>query len=136
MSAVLNFPTNKPTLDELVEQWIAAKRDEDAANAQRVAIEQQICLLQPGKDEGATTVELSNGAKLTVTGKLAYKLDDLEALRNITHGWDGQLVPLKTKTELDATGCKWLRANRPDLWAQVAKVVTVKPAKTSISVGF
>lgn len=134
MSAVLQFPTEKPTLDALVEQWIAAKRDEDAANARRVAIEAQICEAQPPREEGATTVE-AGGMKITLTGKLNYKADDLEALRNITAKWDANLVPLKTKTELDASGCKWLRANRPELWAEVARVITVTPAKTSIRVG-
>lgn len=130
---ILPFPTAKPTLEEAVQSWIEAKRKEDAAKAERLAVEELICQLQPPKEEGATTVE-AGGFKCTVTGSLTYKLDDLEALRNITRGWDAEIIPLKTKTELDATGCKWLRANRPDLWAQVAKVITVKPAKASIKV--
>lgn len=131
---VMPFPAVKPTLEQLVAAWIEAKREEDTANAKRLAIEQEICALQPPKQEGATTVE-AGGFKLTLTGSLSYKLDDIEALRNITQGWDANLVPLRSKTEIDPTGCKWLRANRPELWAQVAKVITVKPAKPSIKVG-
>jgi hypothetical protein len=136
VSAVLTFPTTQPTLNELVDAWAQSKREEDAANAKRLAIEAQICELSPPKEEGATTVELAGGAKVTLTGKLTYRLDDLEALRNITAKWDANIVPLKTNTELDATGCKWLRANRPDLWKEVASVITVTPAKTSVKVGF
>jgi hypothetical protein len=133
---ILPFPTAKPTLDQLVAAWIEAKRKEDAANAERLAIEQAICEAQPPKEEGATTTELAGGMKLTLTGKLTYKADDIEALRNITREWDANTVPLKSTTALDATGCKWLRANRPDLWAQLAKVITVTPAKAAIKVGF
>jgi hypothetical protein len=130
---ILPFPTAKPTLETAVAQWVEAKRKEDAAKAERLAIEQLICELEPPKEEGASTVE-AGGYKVTLTGSLAYKADDVEALREITRDWDRDLVPLKSKTELDATGCKWLRANRPDLWAQVAKVITVKPAKASVKV--
>ena len=132
-SNILPFPTAKPTLDEAVAAWVEAKRREDAAKAERLAIEEVICDLQPPREEGATTVE-AGGYKVTITGALNYKADDLEALRNITREWDADLVPVKSKTELDATGCKWLRANRPELWGQLAKVITVKPAKASIKV--
>jgi hypothetical protein len=131
---ILPFPTAKPTLEEAVKQWVEIKRMEDAAKAERLAIEELICQLQPPKPEGSCTVE-AGGFKLTLTGSMAYKLDDLEALRNITREWDAATIPLKTKTELDATGCKWLRENRPELWGQLAKVITVKPAKTAVKVG-
>lgn len=130
---VLPFPTAKPTLEEAVSAFIEAKRQEDAAKAQRLACEELICQLQPPKEEGATTVE-AGGYKVTITGSLTYKADDIEAMRNITRDWDANIVPLKTKTELDPTGCKWLRANRPELWGQLAKVITVKPAKAAVKV--
>lgn len=131
---VLPFPGTPPTIAEAVTAFILAKRREDEAKAERLACEELICQLQPPKEEGATTVE-AGGYKVTITGALNYKADDIEALRNITRDWDANIVPLKAKTELDATGCKWLRANRPELWAQVAKVITVKPAKASVKVG-
>jgi hypothetical protein len=134
MSNILPFPTAKPTLAEAVAALVEAKRQEDAAKAQRLACEELICQLQPPKSEGSMTVE-AGGYKVTLTGSMTYKADDLEALRNITREWDANIVPLKTKTELDATGCKWLRENRPELWGQLAKVITVKPAKTAVKVG-
>jgi hypothetical protein len=132
-SNILPFPTAKPTLEEAVAAFVEAKRREDAAKAERLACEELICELQAPKEEGAMTVE-AGGYKVTITGALNYRADDVEALREITRGWDRDLVPLKTKTELDATGCKWLRANRPELWLQVARVITVKPAKASVKV--
>jgi hypothetical protein len=134
MSAVLNFPTAKPTLAQAVVALVDAKRREDAAKAERLACEELVCELQPHKPEGSTTAEAGD-FKVTLTASMTYKVEDLEAMRNITREWDANLVPLKTKTEADPTGCKWLRENRPELWGQLAKVITVKPAKTSVKVG-
>lgn len=131
---ILPFPGTTPTLEQAVAAFVEAKRKEDAAKAERLACEEVICQLQPPKEEGALTVE-AGGYKVTITGALAYKADDIEALREITRGWDAETVPLKSKTELDSTGCKWLRANRPELWGQLARVITVKPAKASVKVG-
>ena len=135
MSAVLQTinPTAEP-LAEAVALYVACKRDEDAAKKRRIEAEDRILALAPTKQEGATTVE-AGGYKVTLTGSLAYKCDDLDALRNITAKWDGNLVPLKTTTALDATGCKYLRRERPDLWGELARVITVAPAKTSVKVG-
>lgn len=135
MSAVLSqLHTTADPLAEAVNAYVEAKRDEDHAKKARIAAEDRILALQPAKEEGATTVE-AGGYKVTLTGKLSYKVDDLDALRNITATWDANLRPLKTTTALDDAGCKYLRRERPDLWAQLARVVTVSPAKTAVKVG-
>lgn len=135
MSAV---PTNiQPLpnpLEDLVDQWVAVKKEEDLAKLQRLALEERILALVPAREEGSDTTPLSNGFKVTTTGKLSYKADDLNAVREICRKWDAELVPIKTEHKLDETGCKFLRRERPELWAQLAKAVTVTPAKTSISV--
>lgn len=123
------FPNN---LDELVKSLVQAKKNEEQAKRARVEIEDRIIALVPPKEEGATTVEAA-GFKVTLTGKLGYKADDLDAVREVTRTWDANLVPIKTTHELDATGCKYLRKERPELWAQLARVVTIQPAKTSVS---
>lgn len=128
---VMGFPDN---LEGLVNLFIAAKRDEEAAKKRRIECEERILALAPPKEEGAQTVEVA-GFKVTTTGSLTYSLDDVEALREITRTWDSNLVPLKTKTELDSTGAKYLRRERPELWNQIARVITVKPAKASVKVG-
>jgi hypothetical protein len=137
MSAVPNnvLPfRDQITLDELVELFITAKKAEDTATKARVDLEAQIIAIAGAREEGSQTHDTASGLKLTTTGKLSYKADDIEALRNVCSKWDSNLVPLKTTTALDETGCKFLRSQRPDLWAQLARVVTVKPAKTSIKV--
>lgn len=135
MSAVLSqLHTAADPLATAVADYIAAKRDEDTAKKARLVAEERILALQPAKEEGALTVE-AGGFKVTLTGSLSYSADDIEALRNITARWDANLVPLKTTTVLDSTGCRYIRRERPDLWQQLARVITVKPAKTAIKVG-
>jgi hypothetical protein len=133
--ALTTHPEAGNPLDDLVEAYVQAKKAEDAAKKHRVEIEDRILALAPAREEGSETTTLNNGFKLTTTGKLSYKADDLEALREITRSWDGLLVPIKTTAALDETGCKYLRRERPDLWKQIAGVVTVAPAKTALKVG-
>lgn len=118
-----------------VQIYVDAKRAEDAATKARVSAEERILALQPAKEEGSQTVKVA-GFKLTTTGKLAYKCDDPKALAEFCVGksWPGGWVPVKTETKLDETGAKWLRANAPHLWAQLAPFIAVKPAKTAVSV--
>lgn len=126
------------TLADLAHQLMNAKLAEEAAKRRRVEIEDQIIELADVKEEGSTTVDLANGFKLTTTGKLTYKVTSpgaVEAIREIARGWTDGLCPIKTKSELDETGCKWLRANAPQLWAQIATVIEIKPAKVAVKVG-
>lgn len=128
------FPAADTALETLVKQFIAAKQAEDAAKKHRIQIEERILAVAPTREEGSETVTLGNGFKVTTTGKLTYS-GDTDAVRAACIAWPAELVPVKTRTELDETGCKYLRRERPDLWAQLAKVVTVKPAKASVKVG-
>ena len=134
MSAVIAPISTADPLAEAIHDYIAAKRVEDDAKRRRVAAEDRILALQPAKEEGSITVAAGDW-KVTLTGKLGYSCDDLDALRNITARWDANLVPLKHTTVLDDTGCRYLRRERPELWAQLARVVTTKPAKTAVKVG-
>lgn len=133
--ALTTHPEAGNPLAELVAQFIDAKRAEDEAKKNRLALEERILALAPAKEEGSQTVDVGNGFKVTTTGKLSYKADDLEALREITRSWDANLVPIKTTSVLDETGAKYLRKERPDLWKQVAGVITITPAKTALKVG-
>lgn len=49
--------------------------------------------------------------------------------------WSGELVPpVKTKAALDATGYLWYEKNHPEVFAQLARHVSTKPAKPSVTV--
>lgn len=124
---------NQSTLDDLVDELIAAKALESKANKDRVAIEEKIIALIGAKEEGAQTTDLANGMKVTVTGKLSYKAD-MAVLQEICAKLPEQYRPIKTEVKLDETGAKFLRANEPAIWAKLSKAITVKPAKTSVEV--
>ncbi|CAB4131938.1 hypothetical protein UFOVP137_42 [uncultured Caudovirales phage] len=132
MSLALATKT-ETTLEQLVDELIGAKAAEGAANKRRVAIEEQIIKLVGAKEEGATTTELDNGFKITITGKVSYSAD-MEKLQEICAKMPEEMRPIKTKIELDATGCKYLRANEPVIWAKLSRAITIKPAKTSVEV--
>lgn len=134
-SNILPFPGEPLTLDQLVQHWIEAKRDEDAANTRRVRIELQIVALQPPREEGSSTHELAGGFKLTLTGKLSYRVVDMTALQALSLQLPPDKRPLKQETKLDETGAKWLRTNAPDLWKLIAPAIEVKPAKVAVKVG-
>lgn len=130
---VLDFPE---TLEDIVHQYINAKAAEEGARRIRVALEERILDMHPAPDEGSTTTALGNGFKLSVVAKLSYKCDDPREVAEacVGWGWEPSMVPVKTRLELDETGCKWLRHNEPQAWAQLSRLVTVKPMKTTVSV--
>lgn len=118
---------------QLAEQLIAAKAAEAKANKERVAIEEQLIEALGSKPEGAETHELPNGLKVTITGKQTYKAD-MDLLMQICGNLPPNLRPLKVETKLDETGAKYLRNNEPEVWAMLAKAITVTPAKTSVAI--
>jgi hypothetical protein len=120
-------------LEELAFKWQEAKKRENTANAERLAIETEMLAQMETKDEGRTAVILDNGLKIVATNKLTYKAD-VDALMRLAEMWPISLRPIKVKREPDETALKQIRAERPDLWRVLAAVVTVKPAKTHFSV--
>jgi hypothetical protein len=121
------------TIDQLVEDFIAAKAAENAANKRRIKIEEQMIALLGKREEGSQTHELATGMKVTITGKLSYKAD-MEKLQAICATLPAEMRPLKTEVKLDETGAKFLRANDPTIWAKLAEAITVKEAKASVEV--
>lgn len=120
------------TLEELSNQWFDAKKREEQANRDRIAIEARILQVHPGRQEGAETVELENGMKLVITGKLTYKAD-IAQLIELCAGLPEHMRPIKVETKLDESAAKKLRAEVPAAWALIAPAITVSPAKTSIT---
>jgi hypothetical protein len=134
---VIPIQTDTDPLAQAVQDFIAAKRDEDAAKRRRIEAEERIAALAHfNKEEGSQTIE-AGGYKVTLTARLNYDCEDPKELAEAcaAAGVGPSMIPVKTKTELDATGAKWLRANEPEFWASVlSKFITVKPAKLSVAV--
>jgi len=120
-------------LEHLAERWLIVKDAEKQANAERLRIEDKILSLSPAKEEGSSSRTLTNGYKLTTTGKLSYKAD-LDKLLELTTNWPEGQKPVKTETKADEAALKFIRANRPDLWKRLAQAITVKPMKTSVTI--
>jgi len=121
------------TAEDLAQQFIAAKAAEAKATKARVEIEEQLIKLLGAKPEGAETHELTNGLKVTVTGKMTYKAD-MAKLLSVCETLPENMRPLKVETKLDETGAKYLRANEPETWAVLAQAITVTPAKTAVTI--
>ena len=121
------------TIEQLAQQYVAAKAAENAANKARVAIEEQIIELVGAREEGSATTELANGLKLTITGKMSYKAD-MPTLLTICQTLPESVRPIKTEVKLDETGARYIRNNEPEIWRQLAPAITVSPAKTAVSV--
>lgn len=125
--------TKTKSVEELANDYITAKAFEAEANKARVAIEQQLIDALGAKEEGAQTHELTNGLKVTITGKLSYKAD-MPLLMQIAGSLPESLRPLKVETKLDETGAKYLKNNEPEIWAMLSPAITIAPAKTSVAI--
>lgn len=117
-------------LEQLCADWLQAKKAEQKANAERIAIEEQIVSLTGKRDEGAKTVD-ATGFKITITGKISRKMD-WKAWETIKAQIPAGLHPVKLKPELDEKGVKWLADNQPDIYKLLP--ITVAPAKTAVEV--
>lgn len=136
MNAIVRpLESQEITVDELVAQWIDAKRAEDAANRYRVNLEEQIIACVGEPDEGSQTHELVDGSKLVVTGKITRTVDEA-AWRSVMQQIPEHLRPIAfvETPKIDLKGLRWLQTNEPALYAIVAQTVTARRAKTSISV--
>lgn len=120
-------------LDQLAVEWAEAKEREEFAKRERISVEEQILAMHQAKEEGSSTITTPTGVKITLTGKLSYKVD-IDQLTALTGSWPADVRPIKTKVEADETRLKAIRAESPKLWAQIASAVETKPAKTGVSI--
>ena len=119
-------------LDNLLADWIEAKKAETLANRQRLAIEEQIVEAMDVPAEGSKTHKLDN-YKVTLTQPVARKLDE-KTWAQVKDLIPSDMAPIKVKVDADATGCKWLAQNEPDLWAKIAPAFETKPGKVGVKV--
>ena len=134
MSAVLQSIAKPKTVDQLVADWIEAKRAEDVANKARIALEAEIIAAVGEPDEGSATHELIDGSKLTITAKITRTVDEA-AWRQVMPMVPEALRPIQLveTAKLDVKGLRWLQEHRPEVYAVVAQAVTAKRAKTAVT---
>ncbi len=119
-------------VEALCRDWIEAKRAEAAANAQRLKIEEALVEALEIPYEGSKTHKL-DGYKVTVTQPITRKLDEAEWAKVYTRIPES-LRPVKVKLEADATGCKYLATNEPEMWRAIASAFETKPGKVGFKV--
>lgn len=119
-------------LETLCAGWLEAKRAEQKANAERIAIEAQIAEALDVPSEGSKTHKL-DAFKVTLTQPVSRKIDAKE-WDKVSHLLPANMHPVKVKIEADATGCKYLAKNEPELWAKVSPAFETKPGKIGVKV--
>lgn len=119
-------------LATLARDWLDAKRDEKKANMRRLDIEAQLAEALEIKSEGASTIHIE-GYKITATQPVTRKVDPV-AWEKVKSAIEPAMWPVKWKLEADATGCKYLANNEPELWALVADAFDAKPGKIGFKI--
>ena len=118
--------------EALCAEWLEAKRAETAANKRRIEIENQLAQCFDVPDEGSKTHKLDS-FKITLTQPVSRKVDEA-AWDQVKRMVPPALRPVKMKLEADATGCKYLASNEPELWARIASAFETKPGKIGVKV--
>lgn len=123
------------TKEQIVEDLFQARLNEKQANERRVQLEQELIALVGAKDEGSQTHDIGD-YKVIVTGKLIRKIDWDTFDKLVASKIPASLHPVKVVREEDIAGIKYLANNEPKMYAILAKALTVKPAKTAVSITF
>jgi hypothetical protein len=118
---------------EIANDLFEAKLAEKEANERRVALEEELIALVGAREEGSQTHEIGD-YKITITGKLNRKIDWDLFDQSIAAKIPQTLQPVKIKRELDDTGVKYLANNEPQIYKLLAKALTIKPAKTAVTI--
>ena len=118
---------------EVAQDLFDAKAEEAKATAKRIELEEELIALVGKKEEGAQTHTIGD-FKVTITGRLNRKIDWKTFDESISSKIPESLHPVKVKRELDETGVKYLENNEPQLYKLLSKALTIKPAKTNVTI--
>ena len=118
---------------EIANELFEAREAEKKANERRIELEEELIAILGSKEEGAQTHEVGE-YKVTITGKLIRSIDWDMYDKSIAAKIPESLQPVKVKRELDDTGVKYLANNEPQIYRLLAKALTIKPAKTAVTI--
>ena len=119
-------------IDAICAAWLKAKRAENKARDERIAVEAELAQAFDVPGEGSKTHQ-TEGHKVTLTQPVRRTLDAGEWER-VKSKIAINLHPVKTKIEADAAGCKYLAANDPKTWAVISSAFATKPGKIGVKV--
>ena len=111
-------------MQQLIEQYLAAKAEEERAIKLRREIGDKIVA---GLD-GETKASIGQ-YKITVKPTMNYKVDwpAFDALGL-------EAPPCKTKRELDQPGIRWYETNKPDDYKRLCGAITATPGRTQLEI--
>ena len=119
------------TAEQLAQEWLEAKAEENAARAKRVEIEEALLEIMPCRDEGSQTNKLDNGMRVVTEGRMTRSID----AKTLQEDWNNLPAIIQGtfhwKPDLKITCFKSLE---DDHKALIAKYVTTKPAKASVKI--
>jgi len=122
------------TLDVVAAELVLAKAAEKDANAQRVALEQEIIGMVGLPEEGVLATE-SEAYKIKVEQRVNRKVDEKKwALVCDQIPEAVQPVSFVEQVKLDTAGIRWLKDNEPGYYNLLCEAMTEKPAKPSVKV--
>jgi hypothetical protein len=121
------------TLKILAMNLRSAKRQEESTKANRIAVEETIAALIPGKEDGQVTETLPDGSKIVVKRGFNYRAN-LKGIEEIFNGLDGLPAPIKIEAtrKLEVAGYEWYRRNHLEIFQQMIEHVTVTPKKVAV----
>lgn len=134
MTNVVPIQSTEAKISEAAAAWLDAKQAEEAANAKRIDAEQKLTALIEHKTEGATKMEVGL-YRITLTGKLtrALEAEKIDALAT--------RIPIPVlqrlvqyKPSLNLKELRYIEANEPQHYRVFAEALTIKPAKTAVSI--
>ena len=122
---------NQATLAELKAMWLAAKAAEKNANEERLAVEAAILALMPEQTEG-TVSDKETG--VSVTFKVTRSVDTEAVQADWTSLPRNVQDAFKWKADVDTKKFKAIQDLSPADFTVLAKYVSSKPSKPSISI--
>lgn len=128
--------SNQPeaaSTEALAELWLEAKTNEENYRKLRIQAELDIIANIGAKLEGTETTTVDH-YKIITTGRLTRRVDWDKFDDEVAPNMPKQLMPVKTKRELDAAGLKWLQNNEPDYYRLMARCLETKPGKTGMKI--
>ena len=121
---------NNRTVEDAASDWMDAKNEEIAANKRRIEIEEELLSFLTSKTEGSESHQIGP-YKVTLTGRLNRKVE-WDILPKL--GIPEDLIPVRNKPELDLKSLRYLESNEPEMYKLFSKILTIEPAKTSVTV--
>lgn len=121
-------------LQEAAAAWLDAKQAEEAANTRRLEAEAKLTALIERGVEGTTKIEVGP-YRITLIDKLIRSLDS-EKVSSLTTAIPAPVFMrlIQYRPSLNLRELRYVELNEPEHYRVFAEALTIKPAKTAVSI--